>query len=62
MQQNYCVSLSLKSKSHYYKNLNENIICDNLNSLPWNKIVSNEKITLVEGKELLKPITETQKD
>ena len=60
MQRNYCVSLLRKSKRDYYNNLNEKNICDNrkfwkvVKPLLSNKIVSNEKITLVEGKEIIK--------
>ena len=60
MQRNYCVSLSRKSKRDYYNSLNEKNTCDNrpfwkvVKPLLSNKIVSNEKITLVEGKEIVK--------
>ena len=60
MQQNYCVSLLRKSNRDYYNNLNKKNICDNkefwriLKPLLSNKIVSNEKITLVEGKKINK--------
>ena len=60
IQRNYCVSLLRKSKRDYYNNLNEKNICDNrkfwkvVKPLLSNKIVSNEKITLVEGKEIIK--------
>ena len=60
MQRIYCVSLLRKSKSYYYNNLNEENICDNrkfwkvVKPLLSNKIVSNEKITLVEGKDIIK--------
>ena len=61
MQRNYCVSLLQKIKGDYYNNLNEKNICDNAKF--WkvlkplsssNRIVSNEKITLVEGEEIIK--------
>ena len=60
MQRNYCVSLLQKIKGDYYNNLNEKNICDNtkfwkvLKPLSSNRIVSNEKITLVEGEEIIK--------
>ena len=60
MQRNYYVSLLRKSKRDYYNNSNEENICDNrkfwkvVKPLLSNKIVSNEKITLVEGKEIIK--------
>ena len=58
-----CASLLQKSKRDYYNNLNEK------NKKFWkvvkpllsNKIVSNEKIALVEGKKLLKSIKQMQK-
>ena len=62
MERNYCVSLLRKSKRNYYNNLNEENICDNrklskvVKPLLSHEIVSNEKITLVERKKLLKPI------
>ena len=49
-----------KSKIDYYNTLNDKNICDNskfwkgVKPLSSNKIVSNEKITLVEGKEITK--------
>ena len=49
-----------KSTRNYYNNLNEKNICDNrkfwkvVKPLLSNKIVSNEKITLVEGEEIIK--------
>ena len=60
MQRNYRVSLLRKSKRDQYNNLNEKNICDNrkfwkvVKPLLSNKIVSNEKITLVEGKKINK--------
>ena len=60
MQRNYCVSLLQKIKGDYYNNLNEKNICDNakfwkvLKPLSSNRIVSNEKITLVDGEEIIK--------
>ena len=60
MQRNYCVSLLRNSKRDYYNNLNEKKVCDNrkfwkvVKPLLSNKVVSNEKITLVEGEEIIK--------
>ena len=60
MQRNYCVSLLRNSKRDYYNNLNEKNICDNrkfwkvVKPLLSNKVVSNEKITLLEGEEIIK--------
>ena len=60
MQRNYCVSLLRKSKRDYYNNLNEKNIYNNrkfwkvVKPLLSNKIVFNEKITLVEGQEIIK--------
>ena len=60
MQRNYCVSLLRNSKRDYYNNLNEKKVCDNrkfwkvVKPLLSNKVVSNEKITLVEGEEIVK--------
>ena len=60
IQRNYRVSLLRKSKRDFYNNLNEKNICDNrkfwkvVKPLLSNNTVSNEKITLVEGKEIIK--------
>ena len=60
MQRNYCVSLLRESKRDYYNNLNEKNIYDNgkfwkvVKPLLSNRIVSNEKITLVEGEEIIR--------
>ena len=60
MQRNYYYSLLRKSKGDYYNNLNKKNICDNrkfwkiVKALLSNKIVSNEKTTLVEGEEIIK--------
>ena len=60
MQRNNCVSLLRKSKRDNCNNLNEKIICDNrkfwkvVKPLLSNRIVSNEKLTLVKGKEIIK--------
>ena len=59
-QRNLCVTLLRKSKREFYGNLNEKKLCDNKKS--WgvvkpvlsNKVVSNEKITLVEKDNIVK--------
>ena len=63
MRRNYCASLLRKSKRDYYNNLNEKNkkLWKVVKPLLSNKIVSNEKIALVEGKKLLKPIRQMQK-
>lgn len=59
MQRKYCVSLLRKSKKDYCNNLNEKN-CDNrkfwkvVKLLLSHKIVSNEKITLLEGEEIFR--------
>ena len=56
-QRNYCVSLSRKTKN--YANLNEKDAADNkqfwrtVKPLPSDKMKSSEKITLVEGEEIV---------
>ena len=66
-QRNLCVSLLRKSKRDYCQNLNVNSVCDNekfwkvVKPLLSNKVVSNEKITLVEKTEILKSDKETAK-
>ena len=66
-QRNLCVALLRKSKREYYQNLNVASVCDNkkfwkvVKPLLSNKIVSNEKITLVEKSEILKSDKETAK-
>ena len=53
-QRNLCVTLLRKSKREFYGNLNEKKLCDNkkfwgvVKPVLSNKVVSNEKITLVE--------------
>ena len=60
MQQNYCVWFLRKSKRDYNNDLNEINVCDNMKlwkvvkPLLSNKTVSNEKITLLEGEEIIK--------
>ena len=63
MRRNYCASLLRKSKRDYYNNLNEKNkkLWKVVKPLLSNKIVSNEKIALVEGKKLLKSIRQMQK-
>ena len=54
-QRNLCVALLRKSKREYFGNLDEKKICDNkkfwsvVKPLLSNKVVSNEKITLIEN-------------
>ena len=62
MRRNYCASLLRKSKRDYYNNLNEKNkkLWKVVKPLLSNKIVSNEKIALVEGKKLLKSIRQMQ--
>ena len=54
-QRNLCVTLLRKSKREYYQNLSVENICDNkkfwkvVKPLLSSKIMSSEKITLVEG-------------
>ena len=54
-QRNLCVTLLRKSKREYYQNLSVANVCDNKNfwkgvkPLLYNKIMSSEKIALVEG-------------
>ena len=63
MRRNYCASLLRKSKRDYYNNLNEKNkkLWKVVKPLLSNKIVSNEKIALVEEKKLLKSIRQMQK-
>ena len=63
MQRNNCVSLLQKSKRDYYNNLNEKNkkLWKVVKPLLSNKIVSNEKVALVKGKKLLKPVRKMQK-
>ena len=62
MRRNYCASLLRKSKRDYCNNLNEKNkkLWKVVKPLLSNKIVSNEKIALVEGKKLLKSIRQMQ--
>ena len=66
-QKNLCVTLLRKSKREYYQNLSVENVCDNKNfwkvvkPLLSNKIMSSEKITLVEGTNILKNDKETAK-
>ena len=66
-QRNLCVTLLRKSKREYFNNLNEKNFCDNKKSLGVvkpllsNKIISNEKITIVEGDKIIRSDKETAK-
>ena len=61
-QRNICVQLLRKSKRDYYGSLNEGKICDN-KRFPCltNKVISNEKITLIEGDKIIKDDKEIAK-
>ena len=56
-----------KSKKEYFNNLNEKSVCDNkkfwrvVKPLLSNKIISNEKITIVEGDKIIRSDNETAK-
>ena len=58
-QRNLCVTLLRKSKREFYGNLNAKNLCDNktfwgvVKPVLSNKVVSNEKITLVENDDIL---------
>ena len=58
-QRNLCVTLLRKSKREYFGNLNEKNLCDNkkfwsvVKPLLSNKVVSNEKIILVENNKIV---------
>ena len=58
-QRNLCVTLLQKSKKEYFGNLNEKNLCDNkkfwsvVKPLLSNKVVSNEKIILVENDKIV---------
>ena len=58
-QRNLCVALLRKSKREYFGNLDEKKICDNkkfwsvVKPLLSNKVVSNEKITLIENNNII---------
>ena len=56
-----------KSKREYFNNLNEKNVCDNkiflkvVKPLLSNKIISNGKITIVEGDKIIRGDNETTK-
>ena len=58
-QRNYCASLLGKTKKDHYANLDEKDVADNkqfwktVKPLLSNKVKSAEKITLVEGEEII---------
>ena len=57
-QRNYCISLVRKSKKLYYSNLDEKKVTDKtfwktIKPFLSNKIVSREKITLIEEDEIV---------
>ena len=58
-QRDYCVSLLPKTKKDYYANLNEKDVADNeqfwrtAKPLLSDKVKSSEKITLIEGEEII---------
>ena len=57
-QRNYCMSLVRKSKKLYYSNLDEKKVTDKtfwktIKPFLSNKIVSREKITLIEEDEIV---------
>ena len=62
-----CVTLSRKCKGEYFKNLNEKNLCDNKEfwkvdkPLLSSKIISNGKITTVEGDKIRRIDKETVK-
>ena len=62
-----CVTLSRKCKGEYFKNLNEKNVCDNKEfwkvdkPLLSSKIISNGKITTVEGDKIRRIDKETVK-
>ena len=59
-QRNLCVTLLRKSKREYFNNLNKKKVCNKkkfwgvVKPLLSNKIVSNEKITIVEGDKIIR--------
>ena len=59
-QRNLCVALLRKSKREYFGNLDEKKVCDNekfwsvVKPLLSNKVVSNEKLTLIENNDIIK--------
>ena len=64
-QRTLCVTLLRKSKREYLNNLNQKNVCDNkkfwrvVKPLLSNKIISNEKITIVEGDKIIRSYKET---
>ena len=58
-QRNLCVTLSRKSKKEYFANLDEKKLCDNkkfwsvVKPILSNKVVSNEKVTLIEDNNIV---------
>ena len=66
-QRNLCVTLLRKGKREYYQNLGVENVCNNekfwkvVKPLLSNKIMSSEKITLVEGTKISKNDKETAK-
>ena len=66
-QRNLCVTLLRKSKREYFNNLNEKNVCKNkkiwkvVKPLLSTKIISNEKITIVEGDKIITSDKETAK-
>ena len=62
-----CVTLLRKSKREYFNNLNKKNVCDNkifwkgVKLLLSNKIISDEKITIVEGDKIIRSDEETAK-
>ena len=66
-QRNRCVSLLRKTKREYYSNLDEKNICDNkafwkiVKPILSKKIMSNQRITLIENDEIFKTEKETAK-
>ena len=58
-QRNLCVALLLKSKREYFGNVDEKKVCDNKKFLSVakpllsNKVVSNEKMTLIENNNII---------
>ena len=66
-QRTLCATLLGKSKRKYFGNLNEKNVCDNkkfwrvVKPLLSNKIISNEKITIVECDKIIRSDKETAK-
>ena len=65
-QRNFCVTLLRKSKRECFNNLNEKNVYNNKKSwrvvkpLFSNKIILNEKITIVEGDKIVRSDKETE--